>query len=507
MHGVDALPSPLALLARAAEPAPDAMALAAGPVRLNYRCYAAAVASLAGQLVAAGARGRAVVVLLRNGVELPIGIFGAQAAGGQACALNPDYTERELAEMLAVAKPAVAITHADLAERLRAALGPEFNGTLLVLPDDVAAWVASLQGPAPALPAPDPDSIATLQFTGGTTGVPKAVMLSHRAIAANVAQREAVLPTLWQDERVICMMPLFHSFAAAMGLHVAANCAGSLHVLQRYRPDWVVETIAAERITRLPAGPTVFNSLLAYDGLAGADLSSLRSAWSGSAPLSAETLRRWQAWTGVPVYEGYGQSEAGPILTYHGPGTLEKPMVQKLGSVGPAVPGTQVQIVDVETGVRVLGPGETGEVRARGPQIMAGYLDDAAATGEALRDGWLHTGDIGRLDDDGWLFIEDRKKDMAIIGGYNVYPREVDEVLMACPGVAEAAAVGVPDAYRGELLWAFYSADKELPLADWVAGRLVKYKHPARFVRLDALPKTAVGKIDKQALKALAVAG
>ncbi|WP_188945875.1 AMP-binding protein, partial [Polymorphobacter multimanifer] len=373
--------------------APEALALAAGAVRLNYRCYAAAVASLAAQLVAAGARGRAVVLLLRNGVELPIGIFGAQAAGGQACALNPDYTERELAEMLAVARTAVAITHVDLAERLRAALGAEFHGTLLVLPDDAAAWVASLQGVAPALPAPDPDSIATLQFTGGTAGVPKAVMLSHRAIAANVAQREAVLPTLWQDERVICMMPLFHSFAAAMGLHLAANCAGSLHILPRYRPDWVVETIAAERITRLPAGPTVFNSLLAYDGLAGADLASLRSAWSGSAPLSAETLRRWQAQTGVPVLEGYGQSEAGPILTYHGPG-----MVQKLGSVGPAVPGTEVQIVDVETGVRVLGPGDLGEVRVRGPQIMAGYLDDAAATAEALRDGWLHTGDIGRLD-------------------------------------------------------------------------------------------------------------
>jgi long-chain acyl-CoA synthetase len=361
--------------------------------------------------------------------------------------------------------------------------------------------VAALQAEAQPLPElPDPASTAVIQFTGGTTGRAKGVVLSHGAIAANIAQREAVLPTNWGDERIICMMPLFHSFAAAMGLHLAVNAAGCLHILPRYRPDWVIDTIVQERITRLPAGPTVFNSLLAFDGLRRDRVVSLRSAWSGSAPLSAETLRRWEAATGVPLYEGYGQSEAGPILTYHGPG-----MVLKQGSVGPALADTQIEIVDVETGTRTMPVGDSGEIRARGPQLMTGYLDDAPATAAALRDGWLMTGDIGRLDADGYLFIEDRKKDMAIIGGYNVYPREVDEVMMTCPGVAEAAAVGVPDAYRGELLWAFY-AGEHVDLAGWLATRLVKYKHPARIIRLDMLPKTAVGKIDKQALKRLATA-
>lgn len=495
--------SPLALLARAATRAPTALALACGDLRIDYATYQAAVTAFALQLAAAGAGGRPVALLLRNGIELPIAIFAAQAAGGSACALNPDYTPRELGEILAIARPAVAVTHAELAPMLRSALGDDFAGTIVALPPDAAAWVVTLtRGPAlTPLPLPGPDSIAVIQFTGGTTGRPKGVMLSHRAVATNVAQREAVLPTHQGDERIICMMPLFHSFATAMGLHLAANAAGSLHILPRYRPDWVIETIEREGITRLPVGPTVFNSLLAFDGLKRERLASLRCAWSGSAPLSAETLRRWEAATGVPIYEGYGQSEAGPILTYHGPG-----MALKQGSVGPALPDTAIEIVDVDTGTRVLPPGEAGEIRARGPQLMNGYLGDAEATAVALRDGWLHTGDIGRLDADGYLFIEDRKKDMAIVGGYNVYPREIDEVMMTCPGVVDAAAVGVPDAYRGELLWAFYTGEA-VDLAAWLAPRLVKYKQPVRIVRLDALPRTAVGKIDKQALKRLAAAG
>lgn len=495
--------SPLALLVRAAARAPAAEALVCGAVRLDYGHYLAAVTAFAAQLGAGGAGGRAVALLLRNGIELPIAIFAAQAAGASACALNPDYTVRELGAMLAIARPAVAVTHGDLVETLRVALGTDFDGTIIALPPDAGAWVRTLSDGhvSATVPLPDPASVAVIQFTGGTTGRAKGVALSHAAVAANVAQREAVLPTVWGDERIICMMPLFHSFAAAMGLHLAANCAGALHVLPRYRPDWVLDTIEREAITRLPAGPTVFTGLLGFDGLRRDRLTSLRCAWSGSAPLSAETLRRWEAATGVPIYEGYGQSEAGPILTYHGPG-----MVQKQGSVGPALPDTRIEIVDVETGMRVLPAGAAGEIRARGPQLMDGYLGDAAATADALRDGWLMTGDIGRLDTAGYLFIEDRKKDMAIVGGYNVYPREVDEVMMACPGVAEAAAVGVPDAYRGELLWAFYTGEP-VDLAAWVAPRLVKYKHPAQFVRLETLPKTPVGKIDKAALKRLAKAG
>ena len=296
------------------------------------------------------------------------------------------------------------------------------------------------------------------------------------------------------------MMPLFHSFAAAMCPHLAANAAGTLVILPRYRPDWVVDAIEAEHVTRLPAGPTAFNSLLGYDGLARDRLASVRCAYSGSAPLAAATLARWQAATGIAVYEGYGQSEAGPVLTYQRPGAAAE-----LGSVGRALPGTAIEIVDAVDGVT---PAAVGEIRARWPQLMTGYLNDPAATAEALRGGWLYTGDIGHMDGDGDLFIDDRKKDMAIVGGYNVYPREIDEVLMTCPGVVEAAAVAIPDAYRGEVIRAFAVVDgtDAGAIAAHLAANLVKYKQPAVIELLAALPRTAVGKVDKVALRKWAVA-
>jgi long-chain acyl-CoA synthetase len=473
------------LIDRAAARWPDALALTCEVEALTFAEYRARVQVIAAALAARGVAGGRVAIVLRNGIDIALALFGVQAAGAATAALNPDYTATELAPVIDQIAPAVAITHDDLRDAVAA----------LVPPGCAVLAVAELEAESPglvALPAVDPASMAVLQFTGGTTGVPKGAMLSHRAVATNVAQREAVLPTTPGAERIICMMPLYHSFAAAMCLHLAAYCGGSLHILPRYRPDWLLDTIGREKITRLPAGPTVFNSLLGFDGLTRDKVVSLICAYSGSAPLPHDTLARWEAATGVPIYEGYGQSEAGPVLTYHGPG-----MALKQGSVGPALPLTEL---------RIDGEGPLGEVLAKGPQIMDGYLGRAEETAATLKDGWLHTGDIGRLDEDGYLFIEDRKKDMAIVGGYNVYPREIDEALAAHPHVREAGAVGVPDSYRGEVIWAFVAGEglEEAAILDHCAARLAKYKRPARLVVLDALPRTAVGKIDKQALKALA---
>lgn len=487
-------------LARAARARPDAVALVCGDTSLIYADYARAVDALAARLAAEGGSGGTVLILLRNSIAIAVAVLAAQRAGAAAAALNPDYSARELAPMIADAAPQVAIVHAELLERVGGLLSP--GCTLIAVGGDAALIEELLAAGGGGLPDPDPESIAVLQFTGGTTGRAKGVELTHRAVATNIAQREAVLPTDFGDERVLCMMPMFHSFAAAMCLNLAAWAAGTLVILPRYRPDWVVDAIDAHGITRLPAGPTVFNGLLGFQGLERARLASLRSAWSGSAPLAAGTLARWDAATGVPVYEGYGQSEAGPVLTYQGPATP-----RKLGSVGPALPGTELRVVDPADPARELPPGEAGEILARGPQLMRGYRGRPEETAEALRDGWLHTGDIGRLDDDACLFVTDRKKDMAIVGGFNVYPREVDEVLAACPGVSAAAAVGVPDSYRGEAIIAFVvGAANEESLRLHCAERLVRYKHPAAFVFVEALPLTPVGKVDKVALKALAIA-
>ena len=230
---------------------------------------------------------------------------------------------------------------------------------------------------------------------------------------------------------------------------------------------------------------------------------SLRLCVSGSAPLPAEVLQRWEAATGVPICEGYGQTEAGPVLSYNSPHAERKP-----GSVGRTLPDTELQIVDLETGVRVLPVGEAGEIRARGPQVMRGYRNRPEETAAALRDGWLYTGDIGELDTDGVLFIRGRRKEMVIVSGFNVYPREVEDVLHAHPDVHEAAVVGRPDARRGEALVAFVVTRGEAvdvaAVGVHLAERLTRYKLPSEIRVLDTLPRTAVGKIDKQRLQEMA---
>ena len=287
-------------------------------------------------------------------------------------------------------------------------------------------------------------------------------------------QREAVLPTRHGAETVLCAMPLFHSYGMAMGLFLAASAAATLVVLPRYRPDDVFDAVARERVTLFPGSPTIYAGLMAHARFAQTDWSSVRVCYSGSAPLAEETLRRWEAAVGAPIYEGYGQTEAGPILTYNGP------QGSRAGSVGRPVPGTEVEVVDLETGAKPLLAGQRGEI-ARGPQIMQGYLARPEATAESLRDGWLYTGDIGEFAEDGFLYIRDRKKDLVIVGGYNVYPREVDEVLYLHADVAQAAAVGWPDSYRGEVIRAFVvlrpdaSADEAALLAHCQAN-LARYK-------------------------------
>jgi len=496
-----------AILERAVRERPRDIALVSDECELTYAQYGDAVARLARRLSRHGSPGDTVAIILPNMAATAIAIFAAQSAGMVAATLNPDYTAAELAPMIEDSAPTCAIVACGIHPRIAHLFA---QATEILLVDGDAAILEDLgiggeEAPAGPLPSPSPDDLAVLQFTGGSTGRPKGVELTHRAVATNVAQREAVLPTHFGGERILCFMPMFHSFAAAMCVNLAAYCAGKLVILPRYRPDWVVEAIGRHAITRLPAGPTVFNGLIRFDGLTREGLASLRCAYSGSAPLGIETLAQWDALTGVPIYEGYGQSEAGPILTYFGPGMKVKP-----GSVGPALPGTEVRIVDPENPARNLPTGEAGEIAARGPQVMRGYRSLAKETRATLHGGWLHTGDIGMLDEDGHLTIADRKKDMVLISGYNVFPREVDEALLAHPAIAGAACVGVPDSYRGERLVAFVTPadDGEVDaegLADWLAERLVRYKRPSEYRVLRSLPLTAAGKIDKQALKRAAL--
>ena len=508
MTGPDTLPlrhaTVVHALADAAARAPDATALVCGDETLDYRGYAACVAALAAELAPLGARGDRIALLMGNSLDIAIATFAVQAAGFQVVPLNPAYTAHELGPILDNAAP-VALIHDEgcAAATLDTARA---RGVAHLLPVGPATRLTRWRDrplPAGGLPLPGPDELSTLQYTGGTTGRSKGVDLTHAAVSINVSQREALLPTEPQAERVLAVTPLFHVYAVSMGLYLAVYCRSCLVILPRYRPELVLEAIERHRITLFSGSPTLFTGLMAYEHFDRYDLRSLRLCYSGSAALPQETLRRWEQATGCGVVEGYGQSEAGPVLTYN-----PRDGVRKIGSVGITLPLTEVQVVDVETGTRVLAPGEIGEIRARGPQIMRGYRALAEETATALRDGWLYTGDIGELDADGYLYIRDRKKDLVIVGGYNVYPREVEEALYAHPAVIEAAVIGVPDSYRGEALVAFVVGREPRPSIDalraHLAERLVRYKIPGTIHLVDALPKTVVGKTDKTRLRSLA---
>jgi long-chain acyl-CoA synthetase len=491
------------MLADAAARDANAEALVCQNQRLSYAEYLACVCGFARELQALGAHGERVATLLENSIESCVAAFGVLAAGAQHVPLNPLYTPRELDFILRDAAPVVLMLHQAFAPAIEpVARNAGVRHCIVVGPGTgrLEAWRAATA----ALPdLPGPDALALLQYTGGTTGKPKGVNLTHRSISINVSQREALLPSR-SGERILCMMPISHAYGMAMGLFLAACCGGTLVILPRYMPQDVLEIVQRERISVFPGSPTVFVGLMAQPGFLRTDWRTVRICYSGAAPLSAQTMSRWRDAVGAPVYEGYGQTEAGPVLSFNPVGGLVKP-----GSVGIPVPLTEIQIVDPETGLRVLVQGERGEIRARGPQIMQGYRNLPAETAETLREGWLYTGDIGELDPDGYLYIRDRKKDMVIAGGYNVYPREVEEVLLLHPDVIDAAAVGAADAYRGEVVIAYVvlrpgahaSVDE---LLAHCRDNLAKYKAPARLELLDALPKTSVNKTDKRALKARA---
>lgn len=494
-------PTVVHALIDAARQSPDATALVCGTERLTYRAYLACVLALARELSAWGARGERVALLMGNSIDTAIASFAVQAAGFQLAPLNPAYTAYEIGPILDDAQVCGLIHDAHCApaviERIgawgirhRMAVG---EGARLTRWRDGPAELAGFS-------LPWPQERSTLQYTGGTTGRAKGVDLTHQAVAINVSQREAALPTRLEDERILAVTPLFHVYAVAMGLYLAVACRGALVIQSRYRPEEVLEAIEAERISLFSGSPTLFIGLMAHERFSSTRFDSLRLCFSGASALPVPVLKRWEAATGCPVVEGYGQSEAGPVISFNPVTGVRKP-----GSVGVALPLTDIEIVDTESGTRVLPVGQAGEIRIRGPQIMSGYRGLPQETASALREGWLYTGDIGELDEDGYLFIRDRKKDMVIVGGFNVYPREVEEALLAHPAIREAAVIGIADSYRGEALMAFVVSAgapiSEQDVIDFLASRLVRYKLPARVEVLEALPKTTVGKHDKPRLR------
>lgn len=491
-------PTVVHMLADACARLPQKDALVCDAETLTYLEYTRCVAAFAHRLIGLGARGERVAILLGNSNDAAIAIFAAHAASAQAVPLNPAYTVNELGPILADAACKVIVCDACV-EPVVCAAGDK-TPRIVVGSERLTRWRHEPNWQLPD-PMPEPDALATLQYTGGTTGKAKGVNLTHHAIATNITQREHVLRTRAENERVLAITPLFHVYAMSMCLHLAAFARSTLIILRQFRADLALAAIAKQRVTLLAGSPTIFHGLMADTAFDGTDFSSLALCTSGAAALPAEMLKRWEAATCCAICEGYGQTEAGPVVSFNPRQGLRKP-----GTVGLPLPWTEVEIVDLETGTRQMSVGESGEIRVRGPQVMAGYRNNPDETALALRGGWLYTGDIGAIDHDGYLAIRDRKKDLVIVSGYNVYPREIEDVLYRHPSIAEVAVIGEADARKGERLCALIvTRGDDVPRAgelfDYCAQHLVRYKIPSEFRFVRDLPKTAVGKIDRKALK------
>lgn len=364
---------------------------------------------------------------------------------------------------------------------------------------DIAAHKASLR-PVEQ----DPHDVAVLQYTGGTTGMPKGAMLTHASLAANSAQMLLHIgEERDQQERTLGVLPLFHVFALTCVLNFGVEIAAELVLLPRFEMDEVLATIKRKPPTMVFGVPTIYNALGSLPDDRVPDLSAVRTSISGGAPLPLEVRKQYEERTGSPVSEGYGLTEASPIITSN-PLLGRTPV--KENSAGPAFPHTIVEIRDPETG-KQMPQGERGEICARGPQLMKGYWNRPGATEETFIDGALKTGDIGYLDEDGYLFIVDRMKDLILCSGYNVYPRAIEDAAYEHPAVKEAVAIGIPDDYRGEApkLFIALHEGEELDagqLHAFLKMRLNPIEMPDAYEFRDELPKTLVGKLEKKQLVA-----
>ncbi|MFZ2446121.1 MAG: long-chain fatty acid--CoA ligase [Syntrophobacteraceae bacterium] len=356
--------------------------------------------------------------------------------------------------------------------------------------------------PDPIACAASPDGLALLQYTGGTTGIAKGAMLTHRNIIANVVQLVSWIPDLdCGRERFLAVLPFFHVFGLTVALNMALYTGCAVIIMPRFNAGEVIDFIEKKKPTIFPGVPAIYSALMAHPRIDSFDLSSVRVCVTGSAPMPVETLRRFERKTGSTIIEGYGLSECSPV-------THANPLkgTRKIGSIGIALPDTDCRIVDLETGLTVLPANEVGELTVRGPQMMRGYWNKEEETQNAIRDGWLHTGDLAYMDETGYVFIVDRKKDLVISGGYNIYPREVDEVLYEHPKVHEAAAIGVSDPIRGEVVKVFVVCKKGESLTAeeivaWCRERLAAYKVPKYVEFRESLPKTLVGKVLRRELR------
>ncbi|ABB15077.1 long-chain-fatty-acid--CoA ligase [Carboxydothermus hydrogenoformans] len=461
-------------------------------------------------------KGDRVAVMLPNCPEFVISYFAILTLGGIVVQTNPMYVERELEYQLNDSGAETIILLDVLYPRANAVKGNTALKNLIVVnipligtyPGEFGPGVYKFNDlisdsePNPPEVTVTPDDVAVLQYTGGTTGISKGAMLTHKNLVANVYQVREFSNGIFFDgqERILTALPLFHVYGMTCCMNLATCFGGTMILIPKFDATLLLQHIQRYRPTSFPGAPTMYVALLNHPDLTKYDLRSINVCVSGSAPLPVEVQTKFEEVTGAVVVEGYGLSEASPV-THCNPirGT------RKIGSIGVPYSDTIAKIVDIETGEE-LPPGQIGELVVKGPQVMKGYWNRPEETANALKDGWLYTGDLAKMDEDGFFYIVDRKKDMIIAGGYNIYPREVEEVLYQHPKVKEAIVVGVPDPYRGETVKAFIVVKEgetltEQEVIEFCNAHLARYKVPRLVEFRSELPKTAVGKVLRRQLR------
>ncbi len=477
-------------------------------------------------------KGDRVAIMLPNCPQLVIAYYGTLFAGAVVVMTNPLYMQRELEHQLKDSGASLIVTLDLLFHKVNSVVANTEVRNLIVtsvkdyLPfpknvlyplkakkdglkrdvkygKGVYAFPKLLNASSSAACHTEIDAetdMALLQYTGGTTGVSKGVMLTHYNVIVNTVQNR-----LWAyksrpgEERYLAALPFFHVFGMTVLMNQAVMLGGCLILIPKFEIDEILRAIHRLKPTVFPGAPTMYIALINHRDLRHYDLSSIRICVSGAAPLPLEVQERFEEITGGRLIEGYGLTEASPVT--HANNIWEK---RKLGSIGIPFPDTAAKVVDPTTGEE-LPPGEIGELAVCGPQVMKGYWNRQEETDQALRNGWLHTGDMARMDEDGYFYITDRIKDIIIAGGFNIYPREIEEVLFEHPDIEEAAVAGVPDPYRGETVKAYVvlkkgAALEAAELERWCRQRLAAYKVPHLYEFRGSLPKTLAGKVLRRKL-------
>jgi long-chain acyl-CoA synthetase len=476
-------------------------------------------------------KGDRVGIFLPNIPQFVIAFYGAMRAGAVCVTCSPLYKARELEHQLndAGAETLVAMdTLYPIVQGIRERT--KLRNVITTSPRDYLPPLLKTLSPLKGVKShecpgaldfltlmkkykanPQPvdvksDDLALLQYTGGTTGVAKGAMITHRNLVVNARQNEAELPVRRGVDILVTALPLFHIFGMTTTMNAAVLTGTTMLMIPDPRdPKGILSAIAKFKATVFCSVPTMYISLINRPDIKKYDLRSIRACVSGAAPLPVEVQKKFEQLTGGRLVEGYGLTESSPTSHCN---PLDDRAKNRPGSIGIPVPDTDSKIVDLETGTKDLKPNEVGELVIKGPQVMQGYWNKPDETKNTLRDGWLYTGDIAKMDEDGYFYIVDRKKDMIDVSGLKVWPREVEEILYEHPAVNEAAVVGIPDAYRGETVKAYVILKPgyqgkvtEEDIIKFCREKIATYKAPRSVEFRDSLPKTLVGKILRRTLR------